>query len=119
MNPQVASVGLTDAEYLRRGDACECRVIGMDRIPKALTVGDTRGVLKIIVASKTRRVVGVHIVSPLAAEMIHTAADALRRRFTAEDIIGTVHTIPTFSEANKFATESFHHDMNRTSCCIE
>jgi mercuric reductase len=118
-NPQVASVGLTEEEYVRRGGACECRVIGMDRIPKALTVGDTRGILKMVVDSNSRRVVGVHIVSPLAADMIHAAAYALRGGLTVEDIIDTVHTFPTFSEAIKFAAESFHHDMNRMSCCIE
>ena len=118
-NPQVASVGLTEAEYIRRGGACECRVIGMDRIPKALTVGDTRGVLKMVADSKSRRLVGVHIVSPLAADMIHAAAYALRGRLTVEDVIDTVHAFPTFSEAIKFAAESFHHDMNRMSCCIE
>ncbi len=118
-NPQVASVGLTEAEYLRRGGACECRVIGMDRLPKALTVGDTRGVLKMIADAKSRRVVGVHIVSPLAADMIHAAAYALRGRLTVEEIIDTVHVFPTFSEAIKVAAESFHHDMSQMSCCIE
>lgn len=118
-NPQVASVGLTEEEYLRRGGACECRVIGMDRIPKALTVGDTRGVLKMVADTKSRKVVGVHIVSPLAADMIHAAAYALRGGLTVEDIIDTVHTFPTFSEAIKFAAESFHHDMSRMSCCVE
>lgn len=118
-NPQVASVGLTEAEYLRRGGACECRVIGMDRIPKALTVGDTRGVLKMVADRDSRRVVGVHIVSPLAADLIHAAAYALRGRLTVEDIIDMVHVFPTFSEAIKFAAESFHHDMSKMSCCIE
>jgi mercuric reductase len=118
-NPQVASVGLTEEEYIRRGGACQCRVIGMDRIPKALTVGDTRGVLKMVADSRTHRVVGVHLVSPLGADMIHAAAYALRGGLTVEDIIDTVHTFPTFSEAIKFAAESFHHEMNRMSCCIE
>lgn len=45
-NPQGPSVGLTDAEYVRRGDRCESRVIKMDRIPNALTLGDTREVRK-------------------------------------------------------------------------
>ncbi len=118
-NPQVASVGLTDAEAVRRGFQCECRVITMERIPKALTVGDTRGILKMVVDAKTRRVLGVHIVSPIAADMIHAAAYALRGSLTVEDIIDTVHTFPTFSESLKIAAESFHHDMSRMSCCIE
>ena len=118
-NPQVASVGITDAEAVRRGHACDCRVVTMERVPKALTVGDTRGVLKMVADAKTRRVLGVHLVSPIAADMIHAAAYALKGGLTVEDIIDTVHTFPTFSEALKFAAESFHHDMNRMSCCIE
>ncbi len=118
-NPQTASVGLTHAEAVRRGHACECRVITMGRVPKALTVGDTRGVLKMVADVKTRRVLGVHIVSPIAADMVHAAAYAIRGGLTVEDIIDTVHTFPTFSEALKIAAESFHHDMSRMSCCIE
>jgi mercuric reductase len=118
-NPQVASVGLTEAEALRRGRSCDCRVIDMRRLPKALTVGDTRGVLKMVTDAKTERILGVHIVSPIAADMIHAAAYALRARFTVEDVIDTVHTFPTFSEALKQAAESFRHDMSHMSCCIE
>lgn len=118
-NPQVASVGLTEAEAVRRGHACDCRVITMGRVPKALTVGDTRGVLKMVADAKTRRVLGVHIVSPIAADMVHAAAYAIRGGLTVEDLIDTVHTFPTFSEALKMAAESFHHDMSRMSCCIE
>ena len=118
-SPQVASVGITDAEAVRRGHACDCRVVAMERVPKALTVGDTRGVLKMVADAKTRRVLGVHIVSPIAADMIHAATYALKGGLTVEDIIDTVHTFHTFSEALKMAAESFHHDMSRMSCCIE
>ncbi len=118
-NPQVASVGLTDGEAVRRGFACDCRVMSMARVPKALTVGDTRGVLKMVADAKTRRVLGVHIVSPIAADMVHAAAYAIRAGLSVEDIIDTVHVFPTFSEALKMAAESFHHDMSRMSCCIE
>jgi mercuric reductase len=118
-NPQVATVGLTDAEAVRRGFTCECRVTTMGRVPKALTVGDTRGVLKMVADVKTRRVLGVHIVSPIAADMVHAAAYAIRGGLSVEDIIDTVHVFPTFSEALKMAAESFHHDMSRMSCCIE
>ncbi len=118
-NPQVAGVGLTEAEALRQGRTCDCRVIDMRRVPKALTVGDTRGVLKMVRDTKTDRILGVHIVSPIAADMIHAAAYALRGRFTVADLVDTVHTFPTFSEALKQAAESFHHDMRNMSCCIE
>ncbi len=118
-NPQVASVGLTEAEATRRGYSCDCRVITMARVPKALTVGDTRGALKMVTDAKTERVLGVHIVSPIAADMVQAAAYAIRGNLTVEDIIDSVHTFPTFSEALKIAAESFHHDMSRMSCCIE
>lgn len=119
INPQVASVGLTEAEASHRGLSSSCRVMRMDRVPKALTVGDTRGVLKLVTDIKTRKLLGVHIVSPVAADMIHAAAYALRGGLTIDDIIDTVHVFPTFSESIKIAAESFNHDMSRMSCCIE
>ncbi len=91
----------------------------MRRVPKAPTVGDTRGILKMVRDAKTDRILGVHIVSPIAADMIHAAAYALRARFPVKEVIDTVHTSPTFSEALKQAAESFRHDMTRITCCIE
>ncbi|MBI2446994.1 MAG: mercury(II) reductase, partial [Candidatus Omnitrophica bacterium] len=65
------------------------------------------------------KIVGVHIVSSLASEIIHEATLAIRSGFTIDDIIDTVHVFPTFSEAIKIAAQSFKHDAKRMSCCVE
>jgi mercuric reductase len=103
----------------RRGIPCECRTIPAELIPKALTVGDTRGLLKIVVEAKRRRLRGVHVVSPIAADLIHAATYALRAGFSIDDLIDTVHVFPTFSEGLKIAAQSFYRDMSKVSCCIE
>lgn len=118
-NPQVASVGLTDSEAVERGIKCGCRVIDMGLVPKSAIVGDSTGLIKMVIDGETKRVLGVHLVSPLAADMIHEAVMAVKFKLTTEDIIDTVHVFPTFSEAIKLAAESFTRDIGDMSCCIE
>ncbi len=118
-NPQVASVGLTDQEAVKRGFGCNCRTVDMAIVPKSAIVDDTRGLIKMVIDNKTKRVLGVHIVSPLAADIIHEAVMAVKFKLTTDDIIDTVHVFPTFSEAIKLVAESFTRDIGNISCCIE
>ncbi len=118
-NPQVASVGLADQQAVRHGFECSCRTVDMALVPKSAIVGDSRGLIKMVIDSKTNRVLGVHIVSPLAADMIHEAVMAVKFKLTTDDIIDTVHVFPTFTEAIKLVAESFTKDITDMSCCIE
>lgn len=117
-SPQVAGVGMTEEEYMERYGTCYCRSLYMNKVPKALAVKDTRGVVKMVVHHETRKIVGVHIVAPLAAEMIHEAALAVKSGMTIEDLIDTVHVFPTFSEAIKLTAQSFTMDISKMSCCV-
>jgi len=118
-NPQVARVGSTEEEYLAKTHACACRTIRMSLVPKAHVVNDTRGVIKMVIDPNTLKIVGVHIVSPLAAEMIHEATLAVKFGLTIDDIIDTVHVFPTMSEAIKLVAQSFRKDISKLSCCVE
>jgi mercuric reductase len=118
-NPQVARVGYTDEEYSTKTKACACRTISMVLVPKAQIINDIRGVIKMVIDSRTLKIVGVHIVSPLAAEMIHEATLAVKFGLTIDDIIGTVHVFPTMSEAIKLVAQSFRKDVSKLSCCVE
>jgi len=118
-DPQVATVGYTDDEYSQRTGACSCRTIGMELVPKAQAVRDTRGIVKMVIDPSTERIVGVHIVSPLAAEMIHEATLIVRFALTLDDVIATTHVFPTLSEGIKRAAQSFKRDISSMSCCIE
>lgn len=118
-SPQVASVGFTEARAEEKGFKCACRTVPMEAVPKAAIVNDIRGLIKMVVEEKTSRILGVHILAPLAAEMIHEATLAVRYGLTVEDIINTVHVFPTMSEGIKLAAQAFIRDITRMSCCVE
>lgn len=118
-NPQVARVGYTEEEYSAKTGACACRTLPMSLVPKAPIINDARGVIKMVIDPKTLRIVGIHIVSPLAADIIHEATLAVKFGLTIDDIIDTVHVFPTLSEAIKLVAQSFRKDVSKLSCCVE
>ncbi|MFV2040993.1 MAG: mercury(II) reductase, partial [Candidatus Hydrothermarchaeales archaeon] len=117
--PEVASVGLTDEVANGAGIKCACGIIPFDLVPKAHILGDTRGLIKVVTENKTKRIVGVHILAPHAADLIHEATLAVKFKMTIDDIIDTVHVFPTLSEAFKLAALSFYRDVGGLSCCTE
>lgn len=116
-DPQVAHVGLTDEQANAEKYSCNCRVLPMKHVPKAVIVGDTRGVIKMVADSKTNRILGVSIVSALAADMIHEAAMIVKNEMTVDDVIDTMHVFPTLSEAIKICAQSHYADVSKLSCC--
>lgn len=68
--PNIASVGMTDAESQEAGLECECRTIPLSLVPRAPVNRDTRGVVKIVAEATTGIVRGVHIVAPNAGDAI-------------------------------------------------
>ncbi|MEW6455579.1 MAG: hypothetical protein AB1410_02530 [Acidobacteriota bacterium] len=118
-SPQIASVGIKEEDSMRIFGTCLCQMVKMDRIPKAKIIDDTRGLIYMVLHPESKKILGVHIVSRLASEIIHEATLAIKLGLTIEDIIDTVHIFPTFSEAIKIAAQSFIHEPNRMSCCIE
>lgn len=97
--PQVAQVGLTEAQVKAKG--IEYRV---GRFPfmvngKSVAVGSTEGFVKIIADKKYGEILGAHIIGHNATEMIHELALAKAKELTIEDIHTTIHSHPTESEA--------------------
>jgi mercuric reductase len=119
-SPQVASVGMTEEQMMNKYGYCSCRTLLMKDVPKALTVNNTKGLIKMAVdPKKNNRIVGVHILASIAADMIHEAVMAVKYRLTVDDIIDTVHVFPTMSEAIKLVATSFKQDISKLSCCAE
>ena len=117
--PEVASVGLTEAQANGKGMKCACGILPLDLVPKAHVIGDTRGVVKLVADHKTKQILGVHIVAPHAADLIHEGVLAVKYRLTIDDIIDTVHVFPTLSESIKLAAQSYYMDVGKMSCCVE
>jgi len=117
--PEVARVGLTDAEANGKGIRCTCKSLLLKLVPKAHIIGDTRGLVKLVVNQETKQIIGVHILAPHAADLIHEGTLAVKFKMTIDDIIDTVHVFPTLSEAIKLAAQSFYKDVSKLSCCTE
>lgn len=117
--PQAASVGLTEKQAEEKGITCRCSTISMELVPKALLAKDTRGLIKMVIDAKTERILGVHILASLAADMIHEGVLAVKYGMTIDDIIDTVHVFPTMTEAVKLVAQSFRKDIGKMSCCAE
>ena len=117
-NPQVASVGITEEE-MRRFNAGSCRTIYMDAVPKAEAIKEDRGVFKMVIHPRNSKILGVHIVSPNAADLIHEATLAVKFGLTIDDIIDTVHVFPTLSEGIKRVAQALTRDVSQMSCCVE
>ena len=109
----------TSRGKLRRFNTCACRTIYMDAVPKAEAIRETRGVFKMVIHPETSQILGMHIVSPYAADLIHEATLAVKFGLTVDDIIDTVHVFPTLSEGIKRAAQAFTRDISVMSCCVE
>lgn len=118
-DPQVAGVGRTDAEAVRQGVPCNCHTIPFALLPKARVLRDVRGAIKMVTDDQTKRIVGIHMLSPHAGDIIMEGALAIRERWTIYDLIETVHVFPTLAESLKLAAQSFVRDVTKAACCIE
>ena len=116
--PEVARVGLTESQVKARGMNCNCVTLPFDLVPKAHVIADTRGLLKLVINNDTKQILGVHIIAPHAADLIHEGVLAVKFKMTIDDIIDTEHVFPTLSESTKLAAQSFYMDIGRLSCCI-
>jgi len=119
-SPQVASVGLTEKQAMERYGVCDCRILDMNGVPKALIVNKTKGLIKMVVnPNKNNRIVGVHILSDMAADIIQEGVVAVRYGLTVDDIIDIVHVFPTMTEAMKLVAIAFKQDISKLTCCAE
>lgn len=118
-DPQVAVVGLTDAEANARGYRCWCNTIPVALVPRAGAIRDTRGIVKMVIDVDTHRVLGVSLVMRDAGEVIHEAAMGLRLGATLDDFIDLIHVYPTMAEALKIVAISYYRNPEKLSCCAE
>jgi mercuric reductase len=118
-SPQFASVGLTDREANEKGYKCACRTVDMSKVPKAITIRETRGLVKMVADNETGRILGLQILADNAADIIQEGVLAVKHKLTVDDIIDTVHVFPTLAESVKLAAVSFRKNLDELSCCAE
>ncbi len=115
--PQIASVGLTDEMAVQAGYRCECRVMNLSAVPRALVNRDTRGLVKLVVDSASKRVLGIHLLADGAADSILAGVYALEANFTVDQLASIWAPYLTMGEAIQLGAQSFSRDVSLLSCC--
>ncbi len=118
-DPEVAVVGMTEAEAIASGHRCWCNTLPMSLVARAGAIRDTRGIIKMTADADSNEVLGVSIVGHNAGEVIHEAAMAMRYRATISGFIDLLHVFPTMSEALKVVAISRLKNPAKLSCCAE
>ena len=97
--PQVASIGLTERAAREAGYAVKTGKFPFVGNSKATILGHHEGFIKVVTDEKYGEILGVHIIGPLATEMIAESVAALQLEATVDDLMSTVHAHPTLWEA--------------------
>ncbi|MBC9724995.1 mercury(II) reductase [Streptomyces sp. TRM68367] len=115
--PAIASAGLTDAQAIAQGYTCDCRVLPLDYVPRALVNRDTRGLIKLVADAGTGRLLGAHVLADGAGDVIATAVYALANRMTVQQMADLWCPYLTMAEGLKLAAQTYTRDVAKLSCC--
>ena len=116
-DPQVAMVGLSEAEAHLKAIETDSRVLSLDNVPRALVNFDTRGFIKIVAEAGTGRILGVQAVAAEAGELIQTAALAIHHNMTVAELGAQLFPYLTMVEGLKLCAQTFFKDVKQLSCC--
>ena len=115
--PQIATVGLSEADAEARGYVTNSRTLTLDNVPRALVNFDTGGFIKMVAERESGRLLGVQSVAGEAGELIQTAVMALRARMTVNEIADELFPYLTMVEGLKLCAQTFTKDVKQLSCC--
>jgi mercuric reductase len=115
--PQMATVGLTEAEAHLNNIKTDSRLLPLENVPRALANFETRGFVKLVMEEGSQRLLGAQILAPEAGEMIQAAVLAIHNRMTIEDLAGQLFPYLTMVEGIKLCAQTFSKDVKELSCC--
>jgi pyruvate/2-oxoglutarate dehydrogenase complex dihydrolipoamide dehydrogenase (E3) component len=99
----VARVGLNESEAREKGIAFEVTRYPIDDLDRAIADSEARGFVKVLTVPGKDSILGVSIVGSHAADLLAEYVLAMKHGLGLNKILGTIHTYPTMSEANKYA----------------
>jgi pyruvate/2-oxoglutarate dehydrogenase complex dihydrolipoamide dehydrogenase (E3) component/uncharacterized membrane protein YdjX (TVP38/TMEM64 family) len=103
IDPEVARVGLNEQEAREKGIACEVTKYDIDDLDRAIADSAAHGFVKVLTVPGKDTILGVTIVGTHAGDLLAEYVLAMRHGLGLNKILGTIHTYPTLSEANKYA----------------
>lgn len=101
-SPEIARVGLNEQEAQQKGIAVEVTRYGIDDLDRAIADGTDHGFVKVLTVPGKDKILGVTIVGEHAGDLLAEFVLAMKHDLGLNKILGTIHTYPTLSEANKY-----------------
>jgi mercuric reductase len=117
-DPELAGVGLTEADQMQRLGTCNCRTVSFEGVPRAILMNRTEGLINMTVHPSTEEIMGIHILAPQAGELIAEAMMLVKNKNTVDDVINSLPMFPTLAESLKIVALSFKKDISALSCCV-
>ncbi|MDZ7375803.1 MAG: dihydrolipoyl dehydrogenase [candidate division KSB1 bacterium] len=105
-DPEIATVGLTEAQAQQQGYKVKAGVFPFRALGRAMTIGETEGLTKVISDADSGTVLGVHIIGPHASDLIAEGALAVESASHVDDLTLTIHAHPTLPEGIEEAAEA-------------
>lgn len=106
--PEIGSVGLREQQARDQGIPYRIGRFPVRGLGKAHAMGEIAGLMKIIAHAETDRILGVHIIGPHAADLIHEGAMAMQADQTTHELAAMIHAHPTLAEGLMEAAEDLH-----------
>ncbi|MEM8594314.1 MAG: FAD-dependent oxidoreductase, partial [Pseudomonadota bacterium] len=103
VDPEVARVGMNEQELKAAGIDYQLTQYGIGDLDRAIADGETTGFVRVFTQGRSDKILGVTIVGSHAAELLSEFILAMKHDLGMNKILGTIHSYPTWSEANKFA----------------
>jgi len=116
-DPQVATVGLSEAAARATGINPDSRTLGLENVPRSLANFETDGFIKLVTDANTGRLVGAQILAAEAGEIIQAAALAIHKEMTVQDLADQLFPYLTMVEGLKLCAQTFFKDVSQLSCC--
>ena len=102
-DPEVAAVGLNEKMAKEQGIACNVAYYPLDDLDRAIAEDETKGYVKVLTVPKKDKILGVTIVGHHPGDYLAEFITAMQYNLGLNKVLNTIHTYPTFSEANKYA----------------
>ena len=113
--PAIGAVGMTEAQVLAAGIRCDCRVLPLDYVPRALVNRDTRGFIKMVANADTGEILGLTAVAKDAGELAAAGVHILGK--TIAEVADAWAPYLTMAEGIRIVAKAFTTDVSKLSCC--
>jgi dihydrolipoamide dehydrogenase len=107
--PEVAAVGLTEAQAREKGYDVKIGTMPFRSLAKAMAINERDGFVKVVADAKYGEILGMHIIGPHATDLIHEGVVSIQLENTVEELMKTVHAHPSLAEAVGQANEDVNN----------